>query len=62
MCSEFAQMASWRDVETFSQPLVITGAPEEIATSTPRRFANIWKSEILSADGASRLSSGIRLR
>ena len=30
-----------RDVHAFSQPLVITGTPDEIVVSTPMRFANI---------------------
>lgn len=34
-------MSSWRDVHAFSQPLVMTGAPDEIIVSTPMRFANI---------------------
>ncbi|MBS0251612.1 MAG: hypothetical protein JSR78_11185 [Proteobacteria bacterium] len=34
-------MSSWREVHAFSQPLVMTGAPDEIVVSTPMRFANI---------------------
>src|SRR5437868_11981791 len=41
MCGKFTQMASWRDVHSFSQSLVITGAPDEIVVSMPMRFANI---------------------
>jgi putative SOS response-associated peptidase YedK len=41
MCGKFTQMASWRDVHAFSQPLVSTGAPDEITVSTSMRFANI---------------------
>lgn len=41
MCGKFTQMSSWREVHAFSQPLVLTGAPDEIVVSTPMRFANI---------------------
>ncbi len=38
MCGKFTQMASWRDVHAFSQPLAATDAE---VISTPVRFANI---------------------
>jgi len=38
MCGKFTQMASWRDVHAFSQPLVETDSE---VVSTPMRFANI---------------------
>lgn len=41
MCGKFTQHSSWREVHAFSQPLVLTGAPDEIVVSTPMRFANI---------------------
>lgn len=43
MCGKFTQMASWRDVHAFSQPLTLTGAPDEIVVSTPMRFASIMR-------------------
>lgn len=41
MCGKFTQMASWREVQAFSQPLVIPEVIDEIVVSTPMRFANI---------------------
>lgn len=41
MCGKFTQHSTWREVHAFSQPLAITGAPDEIVVSTPMRFANI---------------------
>ncbi len=41
MCGKFTQHSTWREVHAFSQPLVVTGAPDEIVVSTPMRFANI---------------------
>ena len=41
MCGKFTQHSSWRDVHAFSQPLTLTGAPDELTVSTPMRFANI---------------------
>lgn len=38
MCGKFTQMASWRDVHAFSQPLAETDSE---VISTPMRFANI---------------------
>jgi putative SOS response-associated peptidase YedK len=38
VCGKFTQMASWRDVHSFSQPLVETDSE---VVSTPMRFANI---------------------
>lgn len=38
MCGKFTQMASWRDVHAFSQPLTETDSE---VVSTPMRFANI---------------------
>lgn len=38
MCGKFTQMASWRDVHAFSQPLAETDSE---VVSTPMRFANI---------------------
>jgi putative SOS response-associated peptidase YedK len=40
MCGKFTQLASWREVHAFSQPLV-AAAPDDIVVSTPMRFANI---------------------
>lgn len=39
MCGKFTQMASWRDVVEFSQPL--TGERDYAVTATPMRFATI---------------------
>ncbi len=41
MCGKFTQHSTWRDVHAFSQPLTLTGAPDELTVSTPMRFANI---------------------
>jgi putative SOS response-associated peptidase YedK len=38
MCGKFTQLASWRDVHAFSQPL---GETESVVVSTPMRFANV---------------------
>jgi putative SOS response-associated peptidase YedK len=38
MCGKFTQLASWRDVHAFSQPL---GETDSVVISTPMRFANI---------------------
>lgn len=43
MCGKFTQMSTWQEVHAFSQPLVLTGAPDEIVVSTPMRFANIMR-------------------
>ncbi|WP_423414846.1 SOS response-associated peptidase family protein [Hyphomicrobium sp. B1] len=41
MCGKFTQHSSWREVHAFSQPLTLTGAPDELEVSTPMRLANI---------------------
>ena len=38
MCGKFTQLASWRDVHAFSQPL---GETDDIVVSTPMRLANV---------------------
>lgn len=38
MCGKFTQMASWREVYAFSQPLV---EGDSVVVATPMRFANI---------------------
>jgi putative SOS response-associated peptidase YedK len=38
MCGKFTQMASWREVHAFSQPLLEN---DNVVVSTPMRFANI---------------------
>lgn len=48
MCGKFTQMASWRDVVDFSQPLTEPGeaagaAEDEVVLATPMRFANILR-------------------
>lgn len=51
MCGKFTQLSSWQDVHAFSQPLTINGA-DEVAVSTPMRFANIMR---LNRDGVREL-------
>lgn len=48
MCGKFTQLASWREVHAFSQPLVVQGA-DALVVATPMRFANIIR---LNAAGA----------
>lgn len=55
MCGKFTQMATWRDVVDFSQPLAKPaepaeggGAPDEEIVATPMRTANILR---LNAEG-----------
>ena len=40
MCGKFTQMRSWREVNAFSQPLVVK---DEVVVSTPMRLANIMR-------------------
>lgn len=47
MCGKFTQMASWREVHAFSQPLTVLPG-DDIVTSTPMRMAQIMR---LNADG-----------
>lgn len=42
MCGKFTQMASWREVVAFSEPLTVP-AGDGIVVSTPMRFANIMR-------------------
>ena len=43
MCGKFTQMASWRDVHAFSQPLVLKVAGDAVETATPMRIAHILR-------------------
>lgn len=43
MCGKFTQMASWREVVAFSQPLIGAGDETDLVVSTPMRFANIMR-------------------
>lgn len=43
MCGKFTQMASWRDVHAFSQPIVLKPAGDRIETATPMRFARVMR-------------------
>lgn len=43
MCGKFTQMASWRDVHAFSQPLVLKVAGDAVETATPMRTAHILR-------------------
>jgi len=49
MCGKFTQMASWREVHAFSQPLVVNGSPPELVVSTPMRFARIMRRDAAGA-------------
>ena len=40
MCGKFTQMRSWREVHTFSQPLVAK-SDDDIEIATPMRFASV---------------------
>ncbi len=51
MCGKFTQMASWREVQAFSQPLV-ADPNEPTVTATPMRFAQVLR---LNRDGAREL-------
>lgn len=42
MCGKFTQLASWREVHAFSQPLVMQGA-DALVVATPMRFASIMR-------------------
>lgn len=57
MCGKFTQMASWRDVHAFSQPLVETDSE---VVSTPMRFANIIRLNE-AGNGSSRRTTESRL-
>lgn len=48
MCGKFTQLASWREVHAFSQPLTLDPTAP-LVVSTPMRFANILR---LDAQGA----------
>jgi putative SOS response-associated peptidase YedK len=55
VCGKFTQMASWREVHAFSQPLTVTPSqPTELIVSTPMRFAQIMR---LNANGERELAS-----
>lgn len=41
MCGKFTQMASWREVHAFSQPLVTKVPGDRVETATPMRMAHI---------------------
>ncbi len=41
MCGKFTQMASWREVHAFSQPLVKKVPGDRVETATPMRMAHI---------------------
>ena len=43
MCGKFTQMASWREVHAFSQPMGLKPAGDRIETATPMRFAHIMR-------------------
>ncbi|NWH07460.1 MAG: SOS response-associated peptidase family protein [Alphaproteobacteria bacterium] len=44
MCGKFTQMARWKGVVAFSQPLqAATGANDEIITATPMRLAHVLR-------------------
>lgn len=43
MCGKFTQMASWKDVVAFSQPLVATREADPVTISTPMRTAQIMR-------------------
>lgn len=43
MCGKFTQMASWREVVAFSQPLAGPAGKEDLVVSTPMRFADILR-------------------
>lgn len=43
MCGKFTQMASWRDVHAFSQPMGLKHAGDRIETATPMRFAHVMR-------------------
>lgn len=43
MCGKFTQMASWREVHAFSQPLVLKVTGDAIETATPMRMAHILR-------------------
>jgi putative SOS response-associated peptidase YedK len=53
MCGKFSQMASWRDVHAFSQPLLATPGDAEVV-ATPMRFAQVMR---LDAEGRRELVS-----
>ncbi|MGE4185662.1 MAG: SOS response-associated peptidase family protein [Hyphomicrobiaceae bacterium] len=55
ICGKFTQMASWREVRAFSQPLTTQPPqPAELIVSTPMRFAQIMR---LNANGERELAS-----
>jgi putative SOS response-associated peptidase YedK len=43
MCGKFTQLASWKDVVAFSQPLTATVEGEPVVVSTPMRDARIMR-------------------
>lgn len=49
MCGKFTQLASWKELHAFSQPLTADPPDAPLVVSTPMRFANIIR---LGADGA----------
>lgn len=52
MCGKFTQLATWREVHAFSQPLTLDDGQAETVVSTPMRFAKIMR---LSPSGAREL-------
>lgn len=42
MCGKFTQLASWREVHAFSQPLAVEGS-NVLVVATPMRFASIMR-------------------
>ena len=43
MCGKFTQMASWREVVAFSQPLVAIPEGQPVTVSTPMRVARVMR-------------------
>ena len=53
MCGKFTQMASWREVVAFSQPLTAIPEDEAVTVSTPMRTARVLR---LGEDGKRELA------